>query len=587
MQEKTRDRIIYLTLALGVVFLRVFYISRVRGPFVWTDELGYWGHAANLTGNSWAGVMNGMPWYAFGYSLFLAPIFFLTNDIVLMGRLAVLLNAAFSVASFFLAVQVVRRLVDTKKAIVIGLTAFAATSFSAAIFQSYITWGETLLTLLAWLLLYSLLRLEEEPSFGKSLIAGLLTGYAYMVHNRMLAVVGAVFLTLIVLLILKKLQVRHLAGFLLTFAAAFLAYTLLKRGLRSLILEDAALREFGVETAIGKANTLAGQVKKIGNLFTAAGFLHFMSNFAGQIWHFLSSAYLLTGFGVILCIGRLSAILRKQEEGVVSLWLLPLFMIGATMAMTALFFEEKAVGSGSVRIDTFFYGRYNDVLIPFFVAAGLCFLARLIWEEKRQRISLIVCGCVYLAASACVYAQVGSIENFYLNTVSAASIYIFHWLGGFAVWKCVLLATGVGVLMVAAAVLLKNKRFAEVGYGAICLVVSLLFAATAFFCMRTVIRGETDYIATHASLYEYLNAHAGRGDKVYTLTEDKPAYDLQSRLVDKQVIPVEASVAAQIPNGSYLFLATEDIALLEEGGWESCAEAADYTVVQKTGQAVQ
>lgn len=584
MQEKTKDRIIYLTLALGVVFLRVFYISRVKGPFVWTDELGYWGHAANLTGNSWAGVMNGMPWYAFGYSLFLAPLFFLTNDIVLMGRLAVLLNMFFSVASFFLAVQVIRRLIDTKKAVVIGATAFAATSFSAAIFQSYITWGETLLMLLVWLLLYLSLRLEEEPSFGKSFLIGILLGYAYMVHNRMLAVAAAVFLTLIVLFFLKKVQGRHLAGFFLAFAGAFLVYVLLKRGLRSLILEDAALRELGVETAIGKANTLADQVKKVGNLFTAAGFLHFMSNFVGQIWHFMSATYLITGFGVAYCVRRLSAVLRKQEEGTVSLWLLPLLMLAGTIAMTALFFEEKAAGVGSVRIDTYFYGRYNDVLLPFFIAAGLCFLARLTWTEKRQRISLIVCGCVYLAASACVYAQVRSIEDFFLNTISAASIYIFHWLGGFAVWKCVLIAAGVGALVTAAAVFFKNKRFAEAGYGVLCLGVSLLFAATAFFCMRTVIRGETDYIATHASLYEYLNAHTDRGENVYTLTEDKPAYDLQSRLVDKQVIPIEASMAAQITEGSYLFLATEDIALLEAGVWEPCVELADYAVAQKVGQ---
>lgn len=587
MQEKTKDRIIYLTLALGVVFLRVFYISRVKGPFVWTDELGYWGHAANLAGNSWAGVMNGMPWYAFGYSLFLAPLFFLTNDIVLMGRLAVLLNMFFSVASFFLAVQVVRRLIDTKKAVVIGATAFAATSFSAAVFQSYITWGETLLMLLVWLLLYLFLRLEEEPSFGKSFLIGILLGYAYMVHNRMLAVVAAVFLTLIVLFFLKKVQGKHLAVFFLAFAATFLAYMLLKRGLRSLILEDAALRELGMKTAIGKANTLADQVEKIGNLFTAAGFLHFMSNFVGQIWHFLSAAYLIPGFGAAYCVCRLSAILRKQEEGTVSLWLLPLLMAAATMAMTALFFEETAANVGRVRIDTYFYGRYNDVLLPFFIAAGLCFLARLAWTEKKQRTSLIVCACVYLAASACVYAQVGSIDDFFLNTVSAASIYIFHWLGRFAVWKCVLIAAGVGVLVTAAAGFLKNRRFADMGYGVLCLGVSLLFVMTAFFCMRTVIHGETDYIVAHAPLYDYLNAHTGKGEKVYTLTENKPAYDLQSRLVDKQVIPIEASMAAQITEGSYLFLATEDRALLEAGVWEPCAELKDYTVVQKTGQVVQ
>lgn len=587
MQERTRDRMIYLTFALGVAFLRVFYISRVKGPFVWTDELGYWGHAANLTGNSWAGVMNGMPWYAFGYSLFLVPFFFLTSDIIFMARLAVILNMLFSVIAFTLAVRVIRRMFDEENAFIIGLTAFSATSFSAAVFQSYITWGETLLSLLAWLILYSFLRLEEDPSLGKSLFVGVLAGYAYMVHNRMLAVIGAIFLTLIALLLIKKLQGKHLVGFFLGFAAAFLIYAILKQELRSLILADSALRELGMETGIGKTNTLAGQLEKLRNLFTPSGFLFFLTNFAGQIWHFLSAAYLITGFGVILCIRKLAGIFRKREEGIVSLWLLPLLMAGATMAMTALFFDEKTGGSGRVRIDTFFYGRYNDILLPLFVAAGLCFLKKSTLTERWERVSLAACAAVYLAVSACVYGQVGAIEDFFLNTVSAASIYIFHWLGEFTVWKCVLTAAGAGAFFVTAAVVAQKKRLEEAGYAVICLGVSLLFAATAFFCMRTVIRGETDYIVAHSALYDYLKDNVGKGERVYTLSEGKPAYDLQSRLVDKQVIPIEASMTARIPNGSYLFLAVEDIELINKIACESCVEAADYLVVRKTGQAVR
>lgn len=587
MRENTKNNLFYLMFVLGVIFLRVFYITKVKGPFVWTDELAYWGHAANLTGNSWAGVMNGMPWYAFGYSLCLMPLFLFTDQVLLISRLAVFLNVVFSVLIFWLAVRVIRRLSNSSDPFFVGATAFAATSYSALVFQSYITWGETLLSLLAWGILYVMLRLEEEPTPGKSLLLGLLSGYAYMVHNRMIAVIGAVFAMLLILVLIKKLPVKYLFGVFLTLALVFVIYLVLKQELRSLILTDRELQRLGIETMIGKANTLGDQVQKIKSLFTVKGMGLFLKNLTGQIWHFLSASYLAAGFGVLLCVDGLAAIFQKKEERLLSLYLLPLLMLAATMAMTALFFIEAGADSGRVRIDTYFYGRYHDVLVPFFVAAGLCGLRERAEGSRRGRYGVAACAVIYLAASFCVYRQVGQIADFYLNTVSAVSIYTFHWLGNFAVWKCMLMAVCVGVVLLAAAAFGRGRDFREAVYGMLCLMLALLFAATAFSCMRTVIRGENDYIGQQTTLYEYLNENTARGDIVYTLSRGKPAYDLQTRLVDKQVVPIEASMVEQVADGSYLVLSGEDVSLLETIAFESCAETADYAVVRKTGQAAE
>ena len=581
MRENAKNNLLYLMFVLGVIFLRVFYITKVKGPFVWTDELGYWGHAANLTGNSWAGVMNGLAWYAFGYSLWLVPLFLITDQVLLMSRLAVLLNVIFSVLIFWLAVRVTRRLSDSSDPFFVGAAAFAATSYSALLFQSYITWGETLISLLAWAILYVMLCLEEKPTQGKSLLLGLLLGYAYMVHNRMLAVIGAVLVTLLVLVLIKKLPVKYLFGVFLTLALVFGIYLVLKQELRSLILTDQELRRLGIETMIGKANTLEDQMQKIKSLFTVQGMSLFLKNLAGQVWHFLSVSYLSAGLGVLLCLDGLAAIFQKREQKLLSLYLLPLLMLAATIAMTALFFIEAGADGGRVRIDTYFYGRYNDVFVPFFVAAGLCFLRGYAEGSHRVRYRVAACVGIYLAASFVVYRQVGQITDFYLNTVSAVSIYTFHWLGEFAVWKCMLMAVSVGVILLAATAFGRGKGFWKAAYGMLCLMLALLFAATAFSCMRAVIRGENDYIGQQAALYEYLNENTSRGEIVYTLSRGKPAYDLQTRLVDKQVIPIEVSMVEQVAEGSYLVLAGEDVSLLETIAFESCAETADYAVVKK------
>ena len=121
------------------------------------DEMGYWGHAANMTGNTWAGVMNGMPWYACGYSFVLWPIFILQSDMSTMYRMTVILNAVLGIMSF-----------------------------------------------LVWLIFYEIISLEEVPKCWKSVLLGVTVGYSYMVHNRMLAVVAAFLLTQIILLYYKK-----------------------------------------------------------------------------------------------------------------------------------------------------------------------------------------------------------------------------------------------------------------------------------------------------------------------------------------------------------------------------------------------
>ena len=147
MLKRYRDNLLLGILILGFLMLRLFYITRVKGPFVYTDEMGYWGHAANLAGNTWAGVMGDMPWYAFGYSLFLAPLFLISNNIVIMYRMAVILNILFGLLSFALAYRVIGKLVLGSNVLFKGSLAFVATAYSAYIFQSYVAWSETLLNL--------------------------------------------------------------------------------------------------------------------------------------------------------------------------------------------------------------------------------------------------------------------------------------------------------------------------------------------------------------------------------------------------------------------------------------------------------
>ena len=578
MTARQRDRYLLIFSCAISFFLRVFYITKVNGPFVYTDELGYWGHAANLTGHNWAGVMNGMPWYAFGYSLLLSPFFFFAADMVFMYRMAVILNAVLGLLSLVIAYRLLCRM-RTKDRDFSGTAvwAFTAVSFSAYIFNSYIAWSETLLAFLVWLILYELVVLEENPRLWKGILLGATAGYSYMVHNRMLAVVAAVLVITGFLLWKKRIRWGHLLCVAGSIAAVFFLQSVLKGSFRSALAENSVLLAMGVHAEFGKANTLMQQILKIGHVFTPEGFKKIVVNLCGQVWQVLSSTYLLAGMGIAYCVKRARDAVKEKET--VSLYLFPVTALFFTVLMTALFFVEDA-GSGNggpVRIDTFFYGRYNDVLLGTLLAAALFMLCTRVREKAYYKMIPLV-YLVYLLVSGIMYLALKNIEDFYLNIVSAESIHIFHWLGEFAVWKCVLIALAVSGVCLAFAYAKLPKA---VNSYLICCLLTALFFATAFQCMRLSVRGENDYTQQYAEIFDYLNENTETEEPVFILERGKFAYDLQTRLADKMVICIEEGQLRYVADSQYLVMSEQSYADFTHPEYTECLQAADYIVLQK------
>ena len=174
----------------------------------------------------------------------------------------------------------------------------------------------------------------------------------------------------------------------------------------------------------------------------------------------------------------------------------------------------------------------------------------------------------------------------YLNIVSSVSIHIFHWLGEFSVWKCAGIALlGGGVI----AGLCCFKRIGHLGRYAGMTVLVLLFSTTALYCMRTSIRGENDYTMQYAPLFDYLNENMEKGERVrgqalekgeiaYITTNGKPAFDLQSRLVDKPVVVMWTEELDKIAEPAYVVIRAEE---LEEVpiDYEICLECEDFLVL--------
>lgn len=572
IQDK-KEYLIFGIFCLGTLVLRLFYITKVNGPFVYADELGYWAHAAHMAGHTWAGVMDGVSWYAFGYSFVLLPALLISNQMAAAYKAAVLFNVLMCLAVYGLAYVIARRLFPSLTVFQRGMLAFTATSFTSYIFYSYITMCETLVSLLVWLVFYEVISLEERDVWWKGVLLGITCGFAYMVHNRMISIVAAAFLCVALLVFLRRLNWKTAVLCPAFFAVMFVLNSLIRAALIGMVENNQVLGALGFSVQMGQANSGGTQVQKLLHLFTPAGFLQFFLNALGQVWECLSATYLLFGLGIVYAVVRTYRSCREREK--VCRYLFPVVSVLLSVAVTAVFFYAAplAEAAGKTRIDTLFYARYNECFMGLLLLLGIGMFFE---EEKIRWKTGFGTAVIYLALTAMMAARIGTPEDKYLNVVSATGIHIFHWLGEFGVGKCAMIA------MVGAIVFAELLRV-RLPYGLqrclACLVLVFLFATTALHCMRTCIRGENDYTARYNEIFDYLNSNTQPGDVVYVCEKEKMAYDVQTRLIDKTVISVEPGQLADAEPGAYAVIRSDNVGEISGIQYDSCLEDEEYLVI--------
>ncbi len=561
---------------LGVIILRVFYISRTTGPFIYADEFGYWSHAAHMTGHTWAGVMDGMGWYSFGYSFWLALTFLVSDHMAVMYRAAILLNVLMSVGTYILVYCIVSRILKKKDGVVCGAIAFVAVSFPTYIFYTYTTLAETLGSLIIWLLFYELILVEEKPVWWRGVLLGVTSVYAYMVHNRLLTAAVVVCFCLCLLWVVHRIDWRIMLSFVLSVIAIFLFYAFMKEYLEGMVSGNQAIAETGIAVARGDANTFSHILRKFMRIFNLEYIKRPLLSVLGQLWQCLSATYLLLGFGIVSCVGDFKRMISEQK---ICYYCYPLLAFVVSVGLTGVVAQAPSLKvlqtAERVRIDPAFYGRYNECYFPLLIMLALIML----WEGDVSKILKTYAGVavVYLCLSVGMYFRLRGVENGYLNMVSSISIHIFHWFGEFSVWKGSLTALAGSVLIVG---LCSRKRFGKFAYYGGLLVTLFLFCTTALYCMRTSIRGENDYTMQYAPLYDYLNENTQKRDIVYTCDENKPAYDLQSRLVDKTVVGTIPEKIAEIDGPVYVVVRDSQLEELSGVEFEVCMECQGYSVLR-------
>lgn len=393
---------IFLSCAVLLFFLSISNLSNLSQIFVLHDEFGYWYNAANLAGYDWTGIKGISPYYSYGYSLILVPLFHIFHSSTAMFRAAIIINGLLLTGSYILSCICSFQLFKEIRREILCIFCFFISCYGSFLFSVNITWGEPLLTFLFWLIIFTFLRLQKKNSLVYLCLLVIEALFLYAIHQRTLGVICAMVLTGIYLLKSNHWKRKYICIFLPIASVLIIIAFLFKDNLVSVIWNSY------ISSDTGSANTYSGQVQKLISLFTSFDFFKSVVKGFFSKWFYLCSASGLLILWGIFFIGYKFKNQRSESKVIL--------FIGSFCFLSTFFMEgiSALYFNATTRLDSIIYGRYAEFTVGPLLLFGLCFL-----YQKLGTLKILLTGiCIYLflslSASGLLFHGSG---NMYLSSV--------------------------------------------------------------------------------------------------------------------------------------------------------------------------
>ncbi len=364
---------------VGLAALALFAVLRVpraEGFSFYPDEFSYWAYAAGMDGYDWSDIVSMGPYFSFGYSWLLFPIFALCKTPVTAYRVALTLNFFLLAGACALLARTVCTFLSMEghggAAEQAGFFAAFAVLAPWNLFYAQTTLTETLLLFLyvaAGALLLEYLK-RGRLSTLLSLLAVLC--YSYTVHMRTLGILVSALAALSVHILTGKGKGWHLA----LAAAVTLGWFWTSWGMK----EAAIAGIYGeASRSLAAGNDYSGQLGQLRYLLTPGGIWDFLATGLGAFLYLGLASFgtFYWGMGVMFrsLLGEKSRPCRiPRASGEFSLFVL--LSVALQVGIASVYLLRRG------EVDDYTYGRYSELILPFVVTAGLAAM----WEKPPREL---------------------------------------------------------------------------------------------------------------------------------------------------------------------------------------------------------
>lgn len=552
---KTQSRTLLFLLCSILIFIsRIWYIRESNVLAIRNDEYGYWTHAALFSGHDWSDVFAGhMNWYSYGYSLILTPLFWITHNLHLMYKAAILLNGLFAVLTFILCLRCAKLLFPYTAYHLRLTVSFMVCMYSSYITQGPIAWSETFLYLLVFLLLYLFLLFEQHPSVSCAILLSTCMGACYITHNRTIGIVTAYFILVLFLRLTDAIDWKLFAAMLLPLLLILFVNVDIKAYL-------CTVEGFGLKAK----NGMGAQKDHLLSLLTLQGWQNLIRSLGGQLWGLMTSTFGLVFWGLAGCASQiLHALKTKQAEKHTSFYLFTLLGSIGTFLVSAISLIDPA-SITNLHSDTdltyFIYTRYDECMIGILLLIG--FLECAHSGTNRRRILLTLSEiCFYTLISVILYFNLQQItDTWHYRSFCAAGIGFYRLFSEkFSLRFCILIGIG-GAFILHVLLSFYRRRLQQIPLTAACLFLTAVFIPTGLYSATIgTVNSQLGKVSSgNLAMFDLLGEVVGSKDVYCTLDDTKNyriAYELQVNLIDTHVYSITM----------------EDLPIHEEGYFICCS----------------
>lgn len=587
-----------------LLFLGVFGIKIILNLFLKSltlstgnDDIGTIAGAAYVAGLDWSNVISHTLYYGWGYSMFMAPAFLLTDNVRILFQAMLAYNALLLSLSVVICYNILSGIFKIQNRKFCIMVTLAANFYFIALMDTNIIFNETALIFLTWLVLYILLKMQERSCTGCSnikntIVLVLIMGYGLTVHTRFVLIWGAVFVMLAVFGIVKKKILVNPWIFVL---GAGGIYAIVKR-LNGKVQNDLWLAAQSDKPLVNSMDSLGSQFANFKELFNNKGLAGFMHMILGQsaVMFFLSGGLLLLFLivtGIMIkrmfqkAVSKKEAYFVIEDEDVIDTQIgSGIIFIASLLFATLLFSSIGAVGIAKNAIikgwncKWYVYSRYWAACCP--MAIMLAFVYFYLNKEKKLKKVISIISLTGMTIWGILF---GIFVAAKLVGAKISSALVYQFLIGFtfnkaedrfAMSNMIILLTVGGIWFVVMLILfLKNK------YNTAAVLTMLVFIYLFAYKMTAV-----DVKVSEQAYYQYIDAKWALESYDISYNDYKKIY-VDSKLSDYYNAQLELSRYELIVSDyeEYSMInqkeAAAQLALTEQIGEEMCGNW--YILYQK------
>lgn len=355
--------------SLAVVVLHLRAGLAVHGP-VWSDdEIGILANARVIAGVGEPYDLAHLSYYP-GWSIVLAPLWWITTDPLEVYRYAVLLSSLAGIATMLPLTALARRIGLSLPLAVIA-AAVVVVNPARTVMSTYAL-TEGALVLVVSLTLAAAVRFAASRRAVDAALLGVASAASFVVHGRMVALLGMT-LVWFAVEVLRRRRVG-LVGLVSTIVPAVLGFLLHVR-VSTLLYGSEGSREGSAVRIL-----LGADVEAV------------LRSGVGQLWYGMAAWVVLPVIGLGLVLWACREELRRREPAV-GWW--GLGVITATTLVSTVS-ASAAIARGSNRLDIVAYGRYLDPVVTPLALLGVALLLRQV--VRVRHLAVVVGVSVVLAA---------------------------------------------------------------------------------------------------------------------------------------------------------------------------------------------